>query len=102
FARALYRDPEILVLDEATANVDSETEAVLQNAVEALLERRTALVIAHRLSTIRRADRIVVFHHGRIAEQGTHAQLVALGGIYARLHRLQFASPEARESLLPA
>jgi ATP-binding cassette subfamily B multidrug efflux pump len=101
FARALYRDPEILVLDEATANVDSETEGVLQNAVEALLTRRTALVIAHRLSTIRRADRILVFHHGHLVEQGTHAELVAAGGVYARLYRLQFARPEQQHESLP-
>jgi ATP-binding cassette subfamily B protein len=98
FARALYRDPEVLILDEATANIDSETEAVLQTAVDVLLSQRTALVIAHRLSTIRRAHRILVFHRGRIVEQGSHGQLVALGGVYARLHQLQFAETE-NESL---
>jgi ATP-binding cassette, subfamily B, multidrug efflux pump len=91
FARALYRDPELLILDEATANIDSETEARLQHAVDELLEGRTAIVIAHRLSTIRRVDRILVFHHGQIAEQGTHAELLALRGVYARLYQLQFA-----------
>ncbi len=91
FARAIYRDPDILVLDEATANVDSETESRLQRAVDAALAGRTALVIAHRLSTIRAADRIVVFHKGRVAEQGTHQELMDRGGIYARLHELQFA-----------
>jgi ATP-binding cassette subfamily B multidrug efflux pump len=94
FARALYRDPEVLILDEATANIDSETEAVLQTAVDALLAQRTALVIAHRLSTIRRAHRILVFHRGRLVEQGSHAELVALGGVYARLYQLQFAQPQ--------
>jgi len=91
-ARALVRDASLLLLDEATANVDSETEHRLQKAVDLVLEGRTAIVIAHRLSTIRRADRIVVMHHGRIAEQGTHDELLARGGIYARLHRLQSAS----------
>lgn len=95
FARALYRDAPILILDEATASVDSETEARLQHALEELLRDRTSLVIAHRLSTIRRADRIVVFHKGRIVEQGTHAQLLDQGGLYARLHELQFARQEA-------
>jgi ATP-binding cassette subfamily B protein len=100
FARALYRDPEILVLDEATANVDSDTEARLERAVESVIEGRTALVIAHRLSTIRRADRIVVFHKGRVVEQGTHEELLARGEVYARLHALQFAreAVEARAS----
>jgi len=91
FARALYRDPPVLVLDEATANVDSDTEARLQRALDAAMRGRTALIIAHRLSTIRAVDRIVVFHKGRVAEQGTHEALLAAGGLYARLHSLQFA-----------
>ena len=91
FARALYRDPPILVLDEATANVDSDTEARLQRALDGAIKGRTALVIAHRLSTIRRVDRIVVFHKGRVVEQGTHEALLAAEGVYSRLHRLQFA-----------
>jgi len=90
FARALYRDPEILILDEATASVDTETEALLQAAVEKILEGRTALIVAHRLSTIRNADRIVVLHRGHLVEQGPHAELLAKGGIYAKLHALQF------------
>ncbi len=94
FARALYRDAELLVLDEATANVDSETEARLQAAVDEVLAGRTAIVIAHRLSTIRKADRILVFHRGEIVEQGTHDALLAMGGVYARLHSLQFAAAD--------
>jgi ATP-binding cassette subfamily B multidrug efflux pump len=90
FARALYRDAPFLILDEATANIDSETEARLQAAVVELMRGRTAIVIAHRLSTIREAHRIVVFHRGRVAEQGTHAELLALGEVYAHLHQLQF------------
>jgi ABC-type multidrug transport system fused ATPase/permease subunit len=81
----------VLVLDEATANVDSHTEARLERAVGTLLEGRTAIVIAHRLSTIRSADRIVVLSKGRVAEEGTHEQLLAANGLYARLHALQFA-----------
>ncbi|MFO0755994.1 MAG: ABC transporter ATP-binding protein [Byssovorax sp.] len=95
FARALYRDPPILILDEATANVDSDTEARLQRALDGAMAGRTALIIAHRLSTIRAVDRIVVFHKGRVVEQGTHESLLAQGGLYARLHSLQFAKEEA-------
>lgn len=95
FARALYLDREVLVLDEATANIDSETEARLQAAVEEVLTGRTAIVIAHRLSTIRAADRILVFHKGRIVEEGDHDALLARNGVYARLVRLQFAEVEA-------
>jgi ATP-binding cassette subfamily B protein len=91
FARALYRDAPLLILDEATASIDSDTEARLQTALEAVMAGRTSLVIAHRLSTIRAVDRIVVFHHGRIVESGTHEQLLARGEVYARLYRLQFA-----------
>lgn len=90
-ARALAGDPRIVVLDEATASVDSNTEAEIEAATRRLLEGRSALVVAHRLSTVRRADRILVMHKGRLREQGTHEQLLAQGGIYARLYRLQFA-----------
>jgi ATP-binding cassette subfamily B multidrug efflux pump len=104
FARALYRDPPILVLDEATANVDSDTESRLQRALESAMRGRTALIIAHRLSTIRAVDRIVVFHRGRVVEQGTHEALLAAGGLYAKLHSLQFAKEavEKKESALSA
>ncbi len=90
FARALAFDPEILILDEATASIDSETEAKIQHALERLLEGRTSLVIAHRLSTIQKADRILVMHKGRLREQGTHQELLAQRGIYYRLYQLQF------------
>jgi ATP-binding cassette subfamily B protein len=91
FARALYRDPPILILDEATANVDSDTEARLQRAVGGAMKGRTALIIAHRLSTIRAVDRIIVFHKGRVVEHGTHEALLEQDGVYAKLYKLQFA-----------
>jgi ATP-binding cassette, subfamily B, multidrug efflux pump len=91
FARALYRDAPILIFDEATASIDSDTEARLQGAVDELLRERTAIVIAHRLSTIQAVDRIVVLHQGRVAEQGTHDELLASGGLYAKLHTLHFS-----------
>jgi ATP-binding cassette subfamily B protein len=94
FARALYRDAPVLILDEATANVDSDTEARLQHALAELLRDRTALVIAHRLSTIRSMDRIIVLQKGRVVEQGRHQELLARGGLYAKLHDLQFARTE--------
>ncbi len=96
FARAVYRDAPILILDEATASIDSDTESRLQQALEAVMEGRTSIVIAHRLSTIRAADRIVVFHKGRVVEEGTHEALLEKGGVYARLHRLQFAQKRVK------
>jgi ATP-binding cassette subfamily B multidrug efflux pump len=95
FARAIYRDAPLLILDEATASVDSDTEARLQRALEEVVRGRAALVIAHRLSTIRAADRIVCFHKGRVVEAGTHDELLALGGVYARLYRMQYAHEQA-------
>jgi ATP-binding cassette subfamily B multidrug efflux pump len=95
FARALAHDPAILILDEATSSVDTETEWLIQDALEKLLAGRTAVVIAHRLSTIESADRILVVHKNELREEGTHAELLARGGIYARLYRLQYAEAEA-------
>ena len=95
FARVLVHDPKVLILDEATSSVDTESERLLQRAVDRVLTGRTCLVIAHRLSTIRRADQILVLHHGRLRERGTHAELLQQNGIYARLHALQFPDSPA-------
>jgi ATP-binding cassette subfamily B multidrug efflux pump len=95
FARAVAFDPKILVLDEATASIDSHTEHLIQKSLHKIMEGRTSLVIAHRLSTIRESDRIIVLHKGCLVEQGTHAQLLASGGLYAALHNLQFAEDAA-------
>ena len=93
-ARVLLKDPRILILDEATSALDTVSERLIQRAFEGLMEGRTTIAIAHRLSTILRADRIIVYDRGRIAEHGTHAELLALGGLYARLYREQFLVEE--------
>lgn len=98
-ARAIAADPEILILDEATSSIDTETEERIQAALAGALRGRTSILIAHRLSTILASDRILVFHHGRLAEEGDHASLLAHGGIYARLCELQF---DLRGGVLPA
>jgi ATP-binding cassette subfamily B protein len=90
FARAIVSNPRILILDEATANIDTHTELLIQNALKYLLEGRTSIVIAHRLSTIRNADVIVVLEHGRVVEIGKHAQLLERKGVYARLYALNY------------
>ncbi len=90
FARALLADPRILILDEATSSVDTQTEQVIQRALAQLFRGRTSFVIAHRLSTITGADRVVVIHDGRIVEQGRHAELLAEYGMYYRLYKTGF------------
>ncbi|MBM3934834.1 MAG: ABC transporter ATP-binding protein [SAR202 cluster bacterium] len=95
FARAIVADPRVLILDEATANIDSFTEMLIQRALQCLLHGRTAIVIAHRLSTIRGADKIVVLNRGHIEEQGTHDQLMQLNGLYEHLYHMNYAALEA-------
>jgi ATP-binding cassette subfamily B protein len=96
FARAVAFNPAmLLVLDEATANVDTETEWLIQRALERLMDGRTSIIIAHRLSTIRQVDRILVMHKGKLVEEGTHAALLEQNGLYARLYELQYRDQEA-------
>jgi ATP-binding cassette subfamily B protein len=102
FARALVQDAKILVLDEATASIDSYTELQIQEALKVLLKGRTGLVIAHRLATIRNADRILVLQNGSLIEQGNHEQLMKLDGLYARLYNMNYASfDDIPDELIP-
>jgi ATP-binding cassette, subfamily B, multidrug efflux pump len=93
FARALAFDPSLLILDEATSSIDTETEQLIQQAIARVMSNRTSVIVAHRLSTIQRADNIIVLHHGEIREQGSHQDLLALRGLYWRLYKLQYSDP---------
>jgi ATP-binding cassette subfamily B protein len=101
FARALAFDPAILILDEATSSIDTETEQLIQQAIERVMRNRTSIVVAHRLSTIQRADQIIVLHHGEIREQGTHQELLAKRGLYWKLYKLQYADGGRRQISAP-
>ena len=94
FARALAHDPKILILDEATSSVDTETEFKVRDALARMVEGRTSLIIAHRLSTVQRADKIIVMHKGQVREMGTHQELLAQRGIYFKLYQLQYKDQE--------
>jgi ATP-binding cassette subfamily B multidrug efflux pump len=99
FARALAFDPALLILDEATSSIDTETEQLIQRAIERVMRDRTSIVVAHRLSTVQNADRIIVLHHGEIREQGTHQELLAERGLYWKLYKLQYADSSYRETV---
>jgi ATP-binding cassette subfamily B protein len=98
FARALAFDPEVLILDEATSSVDTDTELLIRDALKVVMRGRTTIAIAHRLSTIQDMDRILVLHKGELRESGTHQELLAARGIYHRLYQLQFESTAALQS----
>ena len=106
FARALAHEPKILILDEATSSVDTETEFRVRDALARMVEGRTSLIIAHRLSTIQRADKIIVMHKGNVREMGTHQELLANRGIYYKLYQLQYKDQEiavgGRDRSLPS
>jgi len=101
FARALAFDPKILILDEATSSIDTETEQLIQQAVDRVMLDRTSLVVAHRLSTIQRCDKILVFHHGELREAGSHNELLVLRGLYWRLYQLQYVEEKIHNSAPP-
>jgi len=101
FARALVHDPDILILDEATSSVDTETEKLIQSALDELFKERTSIIVAHRLSTIEKADRILVLHHGELRESGTHEELMQRQGIYYKLYELQYRRQSLRATETP-
>ena len=94
FARALVVDPQILILDEATSNIDTETEILIKKALDYLMQGRTSIIIAHRLSTIKHVDNILVFHKGHLKELGNHAELIQQKGLYYQLYQLQYKDQE--------
>ena len=96
FIRALLYNPSILILDEATSSVDTESEMLIQHAIDTLIKGRTSIVIAHRLSTIRKASKIIVLDKGEVKEMGTHNELLLKGGVYSKLHELQFEKSSSK------
>ncbi|MBP5159740.1 MAG: ATP-binding cassette domain-containing protein, partial [Lachnospiraceae bacterium] len=98
FARTLAHDPAILVMDEATANIDTETEQLISDALGKLMQGRTTIMVAHRLSTIQHADKIMVMHKGKIRESGTHQELLAMDGIYKKLYEIQLHNQKVAEA----
>ena len=96
FIRALLYNPSILILDEATSSVDTESELLIQHAIDTLIKGRTSIVIAHRLSTIRKASKIIVLDKGEVKEMGTHEELLQKGGFYSKLHEMQFEKKEGK------